>query len=252
MKYVETSVLNKWLDELLQSNKFNDCCPNGLQIEGKDKIKNIVVGVTACQELIKAAIIKKADALIVHHGLFWNNTSRSISGIMKNRIKICLENDLNLFSYHLPLDIHPTLGNNIQLGKILEFDIIEESYDKNSLLMFGSYKKEIEAKELNFHISKKLNRSTLLIGNSNKLINKIAWCTGGAQNKFTEAIESGANIYITGEISEPIFHISKELDIPFICAGHHATEKYGIQALGIAIQKKFDINVEFIDINNPI
>ncbi|MBW0454079.1 MAG: Nif3-like dinuclear metal center hexameric protein [Candidatus Kinetoplastibacterium crithidii] len=251
MHSVNVTTINQWLNELLRPEKFVDYCPNGLQIHGKKNIRKIIVGVTSSLDFLNIAVRQKADAVIVHHGVFWKGNN-VISDILKNRIKLCLQNDLNLFAYHLPLDAHPNIGNNVQLGKILEFDIIKKKIDKDSLLMFGKYKKNITMQELNNHITKKLERTSLLIGNPDETVDKISWCTGGAQNKFIEAYNEGANIYITGEISEPVFHIAKELNIGFICAGHHATERYGIKALGLAIKKEFNIEVDFIDINNPI
>ncbi|AFZ83369.1 NGG1p interacting factor 3 family protein [Candidatus Kinetoplastibacterium blastocrithidii (ex Strigomonas culicis)] len=237
---------------MFNPEKYDDFCPNGLQVEGKERIYSIALGVTACELFLQKAIKAKADAVIVHHGLLWKNDNLAISGIKRKRIALCLENKLNVFAYHLPLDDHPEIGNNITLGTLLGFYDIRKNSSNGSMLWLGKSKNLRDMDHLNTIISTKINRASLLIGNPKKNIENIAWCSGGGQKMFSEAIDVGADVYVTGEISEPVVHIARETDIGFICAGHHATERYGIQALGDLLRKTFDIKVEYIEVDNPI
>ncbi|AGF48046.1 NIF3 family metal-binding protein [Candidatus Kinetoplastibacterium oncopeltii TCC290E] len=252
MEYITSQILLDWLNSLLDPEKYKDYCHNGLQIEGKEKIYSVALGVTACELFLQKAIAAKADAVIVHHGLLWANDNLSISGIKRKRIDLCLRNNLNVFAYHLPLDDHPEVGNNITLGSFLGFDNIRKNIKKGSMLWSGMLKNLYNMEHLNVVISDKLNRSSLLIGDPQKNIKNIVWCSGGGQKMFQEAIDIGADVYITGEISESVVHISRETNVGFICAGHHATERYGIQALGNALEKTFHIKVKYIEIENPI
>jgi len=240
-------------DELLQVQKFQDYCPNGLQVEGKTEIKKIVSGVTACQALINEAVRANADILLVHHGYFWKGESACISGIKQRRVKALLENDLSLLAYHLPLDAHELYGNNIQLAKILSIHnpkpILNDG--KPTLVFEGMLPKEMLSSELQIFLNAMLGQMPLQVG-PEKMIKRIAWCTGGAQSYFQQAIDAGADAFITGEISEPCFHIANEMGVPFFACGHHATERYGVQALGEHLSKHFALLHEFIDIPNPV
>lgn len=249
--------LEHWLDTTLQVNRFRDYAPNGLQVEGTATVRHIVTGVTASQALIQAAIERGADTLLVHHGWFWKNESPCVRGPKRERMSLVLANHLNLFGYHLPLDAHPELGNNAQLARILGFtpDLDDDGQPitcgPDNLIWLGRCKAQT-LKELDSHVFKSLRREPLTVGNTQQLIERVAWCTGGAQGMMQAAVDQGVDAYITGEASEQNFHQAHESGTAFIAAGHHATERYGIKALGEAIQARFNITVDFIDLDNPI
>lgn len=244
-------VLEKYLNELLDIHRFQDYCPNGLQVEGRHQIEKIVSGVTASLDLLQAAIAAKADAILVHHGYFWRNEDSRIVGIKSRRIGLLMANQVNLFAYHLPLDSHPKFGNNTLLGKKLGF-IETGRFGGQDIMMHGELPKKTTLKELEERISRTLLRKPQVIGDENKIIHRIAWCTGGAQNYFDAVIPQNVDAYITGEISEHNVHLARETGIAFISAGHHATERYGVQALGDHIAQKFSLQHQFIDMDNPV
>ena len=250
-----TQDLEQYLTGLLSPQKIKDFTPNGLQVQGRDNITKIVTGVTASLALIQRAIDESADAILVHHGYFWKNEPYVIRGMKHKRIKALLNNDINLFAYHLPLDIHPVLGNNAQLAKILSIKHVEPLEFNNplSVAMQGSFVKEVHGKDLAKQINNQLNRECLHIAPpSNKAIKTIAWCSGGGQSYIELAAEQGIDAFLTGEVSEQTTHIANEMDIHFFAAGHHATERYGVKALGEHIAKEHGIEVIFIDIDNPV
>lgn len=242
------------LDTLMQPQQFSDYGPNGLQVEGKEQIQVLVSGVTASQALIEAAIEADADAILVHHGLFWRGQSGSITGWMKQRLSLLLQYNINLFAYHLPLDAHPELGNNAQLARILGFKI-EQQLGEQNLLFTGRVQQGsfANAAALAGHVQQHLQREVTLIDGlpKNQKIERVAWCSGGAQGFFEEAIAAGAQAYITGEISEPQAHYARECGVAFLACGHHATERYGVQALAEVVAKQHNLTHQFIDIDNP-
>jgi len=236
-------------DELLQPERFKDYGPNGLQVEGKETISRIVSGVTASRALIEAAIAQRADAIFVHHGLFWRGMDGRITGWMKQRIQLLLAHDINLFAYHLPLDAHPVLGNNAQLGRVLGLEADGCFGDQNlGVIGSGAF---ADAAALAVHVQDRLGRSTVLVGDAGRPIRRVAWCTGGAQGFFESAIAAGADAYITGEISEPQAHLARETGVAFIAAGHHATERYGAPATCGHVAGLLGIEHHFIEIDNP-
>jgi dinuclear metal center YbgI/SA1388 family protein len=246
--------LEQYLDTLLKPKQIKDFTPNGLQIQGSQHIHKIVTGVTASQALIERAIAEKAEAILVHHGYFWKNESYVIRGMKHARIKALLMNDINLFAYHLPLDVHPTLGNNAQLAK--HFNIVDvaplEEGNPFSVVMQGRFNKPMSADELSQTLNETLQRDCLHIAApSAKKIHTIAWCSGGGQNYVELAAEQGIDAFLTGEISEQSTHVAREMDIHFYAAGHHATERYGVKALGEHLAKTHQLDVVFIDIDNP-
>ena len=244
----------QYLNQLLTPEKIKDYAPNGLQIQGNEQVTKIVTGVTASQALIDIAIQEKADALLVHHGYFWKNESYVIRGMKHKRIKALIENNISLFAYHLPLDIHPTLGNNAQLAMLLNIDVTGplELGNSLSIAIQGRLPEKTSGSDFALLINEKLNRECLHIAPpSNKKIKTIAWCTGGGQDYIELAAEQGIDAFISGEISEKTTHIAKEMDIHFFAAGHHATERYGVKALGECIAKEQGLNVVFVDIDNP-
>jgi len=254
VKKITRIALENYLNTLLKPEKIRDFCPNGLQIQGNENIAKIVTGVTATQALIDEAIRLNADAILVHHGYFWKNESYVIRGMKHKRIKALLLNDINLFAFHLPLDIHPTLGNNAQLAKLFNINVtgpLEKGND-NSVSICGEFETEKSGTELQSIISTQLNRECLHIAPpSNKPIKTIAWCSGGGQNYIEMAAEQGIDAFISGEVSEQTTHVAHEMDIHFFAAGHHATERYGAKALGEHIQTELGVDVVFVDIDNP-
>ena len=242
------------LKKVLRPEQFKDYCPNGLQVEGRKEISKLVTGVTACQELITAAAEAGADALLVHHGYFWRGEDQSISGIKKVRIEALLKHELSLLAYHLPLDVHQEFGNNVQLGKVLGIEINGELGKQNNhpIGLTGTIDQGTDFETLKALIADKLDRQPLAIEGKSKTIKSIAWCTGAAQNYIELAVSAGADAYITGEVSEPTVHIARESGIHFFSAGHHATERYGVQAMGSYLASKFNLDHQFIDIDNPV
>lgn len=244
---------NQLLNDILKPHLIKDFCPNGLQVEGKNEIKKIVTGVTASQALIEAAIEQQADAILVHHGFFWKGESQPITGMKKRRIGALLANDINLFGYHLPLDIHPTVGNNAQLAKLLDIEIetgLEPT--SNSVAMKGRLKTPLSGEDFADKIAKVLNRTPLTSLVRSAKIETIALCTGGGQGYIDLAADQGIDAYLTGEASEQTIHSSREQNIDFFAAGHHATERYGVKALGELLAQEHGFDVTFIDIDNPV
>jgi dinuclear metal center YbgI/SA1388 family protein len=243
-----------YLDEYLQANTIQDYCPNGLQIEGCSEITKIIGGVTANQALIDYAISSKADAILVHHGFFWKGEDQVIMGIKKKRIQSLLQNNISLIAYHLPLDIHPVLGNNAQLAKLLGLNMTGplDPLSKMSVGVATELEMPITAKAFQDLITKKLGRDCLHIGVESKLIQKVGLCTGAAQGMINQAVSLELDAYISGEISEPTVHIANETGVNYFSAGHHATERGGVMALGEHLKTQFKIVFEFKDLYNPV
>ena len=244
--------LIEYVSDVLQVDRIKDYCPNGLQVQGKASIKKIVTGVTASKDLIEEAIAQKADAILVHHGWFWKNDDPTIVGQLHARLKLLMDHDINLLAYHLPLDLHTKLGNNAQLAKIMGWSI-GQSKGADGLVWVG--KPNVSQKtlgQLSRSMGSRLGRDPLVIGDLELPIKTIAWCTGAAQSYINEAISMKVDAYISGEISEQTVHIAKEMGIAYISAGHHATERYGVQALGNHLAKTFGLAHTFIDIHNPV
>lgn len=248
---MERNDLARYLDELLAVEKFKDYCPNGLQVEGRQRIERIVTGVTASAALIEAAIIEQADAVLVHHGYFWRGEDARLRGVKRDRVARLIRADLNLFAFHLPLDAHPLVGNNAQLGLRLGWPIEARCGDQD-LVAIGTLPMPISFRELGRRVESKLARAPLLIGDPNQPIARIAWCTGSAQGFFEDAIAAGVDAYLTGEVSEQHYHLAIESGVGFIAAGHHATERFGIKALGEHLAQQFGVAHLFIDIPNPV
>lgn len=236
-------------NEWLQPEEFQDYCPNGLQVEGKSEIKTIISGVTASKALIEAAIEANADMILVHHGYFWKGEDQRIQGMKRERLKQLLDHDINLVAYHLPLDDHPEYGNNRQLADVLN---ITNPRPLGGLVWQGELEEAVSAETFGRHIAKQLHREPLRVGNGPALIKRVGWCTGAAQGFINTALEAGLDAYISGEISEPTTHTARECGIHYYSAGHHATERYGVQALGHALAQAFEITHTFIDSNNPV
>ncbi len=249
---VKLTELSRYCDDLLEVDRFHDYCPNGLQVEGKAQIEHIVSGVTACQALIDAAVAQQADAILVHHGYFWRGEDARIVGIKRQRIQALLQSEISLLAYHLPLDAHPVLGNNAQLAQRLGLNIEGQfGLEQPAIGLYGTLSKATPAAEFLQTIEQQLSRPPTHIPGEVKSIQKVAWCTGGAQSYIETAVELGVDAYISGEISEQTTHVARENGMHFIAAGHHATERYGAMALGEHLADHFAIKNTFVDIDNP-
>ena len=244
--------LSAFLDNLLEPERFQDYCPNGLQVEGKNEIHRLVTGVTASQALVDEAIKRRADAILVHHGYFWRGEQPSLTGMKARRIRSLLSADINLFAYHLPLDWHPRVGNNVTLGEIMGVEGCGplNPADTNTPVFKGRLSPEITVQTLAARLLDGLGLEPLVIGEGN--VNSIAWCTGAGQGYLDAAADAGADVFVTGEVSEQSVHTARERGIAFIAAGHHATERYGVQALGAEAAKCLGITHDFIGIDNPV
>jgi dinuclear metal center YbgI/SA1388 family protein len=241
------------LDGLLQPQLFKDYGPNGLQVEGRASIQKLLTGVTASLALIEAAVAEGADAILVHHGLFWRGHDGRVTAWLKQRLALLLAHDINLLAYHLPLDAHPELGNNAQLGRVLGL-VGEAGFGDQNLGWMGqaaSGQTFAHAQALAAHIEGSLGRSVLAVEGDGRPIRRIAWCTGGAQSYFEAAIASGADAFITGEISEPQAHYARESGVAFLACGHHASERYGVQAVGQHLAQMHGLSHVHVDIDNP-
>lgn len=243
-----------YVDALLATSRFQDYCPNGLQVEGKQQINTIVTGVTASQALLDAAVANEADAILVHHGYFWRGEAAPVIGVKYQRLKTLLEHDINLLAYHLPLDAHTEFGNNVQLAKLLDIEIdgrISGTGDP-AIGLYGYLKSSMPLDEFADYIDSKLDRKPMVVAGHDRVINTIGWCTGAAQGYIQQAAELGLDAFISGEASEQTTHLARELGIHYISAGHHATERYGVKALGEHLAAQFGLQHIFIDIDNPV
>ena len=246
--------LTRYLDELLDSARFRDYCPNGLQVEGKTEIQRIVAGVTASQALVDAAIERGADTLLVHHGWFWRGEDGRVTGFRKARMQALLKHDINLIAYHLPLDSHSEFGNNVQLAKRFGWSV-EGRFGEQDLGWLGQAAAPSSLAAFTQNIATELHRTPLVISSGNlneRMIRRIAWCSGGAQGLFEQAIAEGVDVYLSGEISEQNVHLARESGVAYVAAGHHATERFGVQALAAHLSSKFELACEFVDIDNPV
>ncbi|MDR2876159.1 MAG: Nif3-like dinuclear metal center hexameric protein [Methylobacillus sp.] len=248
---MKLSELIDYTGQLLQIERFRDYCPNGLQVAGRAEIRTLVSGVTASMALLERAAALDADLVLVHHGWFWKGEDPCVVGIKKNRLKFLLERDIGLAAYHLPLDAHPELGNNARLAQVLDFTL-QGWVGEQSLVAHGTVNQPGNLREVASRIAQRLGRQPLVFGDADKQIRNIAWCTGAAQDFMDAALALGVDAFLTGEVSERTFHIARETGIAFISAGHHATERYGIQALGGHLAERYQLVHHFVDIDNPV
>lgn len=245
---IDHRILLQACDSLLQPERFKDYGPNGLQVEGARAIRKIVSGVTASRAFIEAALAADADALLVHHGLFWRGQDGRVTGWMRERLRLLLAHDVHLLAYHLPLDAHPSLGNNAQLGRVLgvQWDVRFGEQD----LGFAGATDWPDAQALAAHVRRALGRDVTCIP-GDRPIRRLGWCTGGAQGYFESAVAAGVDAFITGEISEPQAHLARETGVAFLACGHHATERYGAPAVAANVADQLGLQHEFIEIDNP-
>ncbi len=240
-----------YIASLLETGRFRDYVPNGLQVEGRAEVRRVATGVTASQQVLEAATAWGADALLVHHGYFWRSENAAIAGVKKRRIAQLLRSDMSLLAYHLPLDAHAELGNNAQLGERLGFSM-QGRFGEQDLAMHGMLFEPQPLARLAQHVAERLQRAPQVIGDADKPIRRIAWCSGAAQDYFEQAVELGVDAFLTGEISERCVHVAREAGVAFVAAGHHATERYGIQALGEHLAAEFGLEHRFFDEDVPV
>ena len=244
----------QWCDQTLKSSEFKDYAPNGLQIEGKTEVRKILAAVTASQDAIDAAIRENADLLLVHHGYFWKGEAYPITGMRGKRIKSLIQHDISLLAYHLPLDSHPSLGNNAAIADLLKLERIEalDPSERHPIGNIGYLNQPMPVEVFKKFVSEKLKFDAIHLPADKTMIEKVGFCTGGAQDFIVKAAEQGCDAYISGEVSERTFYEAKELGVHYFACGHHATERYGVQRLGQAISEQFDIEYVYFELNNPI
>jgi dinuclear metal center YbgI/SA1388 family protein len=245
-----TSEIDLYLNDLLAVGQFKDYGPNGLQVQGKSEAQRWVGGVTASRALIEAAIAQRADAVLVHHGLFWRGQDGRLTGWLGERVRALMTHGINLLAYHLPLDAHPEYGNNAQLGRRMGWRA-EAQFGEQGLGWIGRLPAAQTLDALAAQLSQQLGRAPLALPGDGRTLQRVAWCTGGAQGYFEAAIAAGADVFVTGEVSEPQMHLAAESGVAFIAAGHHATERGGVQALGQHLAERFALDWTFIDLPNP-
>ena len=242
--------LQSHLAQLLAVERFRDYGPNGLQVEGRAEVHRLISGVTASLALIEAAVREEADAVLVHHGLFWRGQDGRITGWLRARLALLLAHGINLFAYHLPLDAHPELGNNAQFGARLGLQADARFGDQD--LGFAAHAGSLTSTAaLQEAVQRVCQRAPVVVGGDGRVLQRIGWCTGGAQGTFEAAIAAGVDAYVTGEISEPQAHIARETGVAFVACGHHATERFGAPAVGAYLAERFALEHRFIDIHNP-
>ena len=248
----EIAELVAYCADRLAVGAFEDYCPNGLQVQAGDRVSRLISGVTASQALIEAAAARGADALLVHHGYFWKGEAAPLTGMKGRRVATLFRHGISLLAYHLPLDAHPDLGNNRRLGDLLGVVNARPLEGQQGLLWCGELPAPLEAPAFAVQVAQILGREPLLVAGGTHPVRRLAWCTGGAQGYIERAADLGVDAYLTGEVSEPTVHTARECGLHFYAAGHHATERYGVQALGAELAARFGISHEFIDIPNPV
>lgn len=252
MALVTREALTQYLDALLKPEGFKDYCPNGLQVEGRNEIASIICGVTANQALLDLAVAEQADAILVHHGWFWRGENGAVTGIKRNRLKTLLANDINLYAYHLPLDAHPGLGNNAGLAKAAGWKLTGV-FGEQGLGCLGEPAAGATLASLAVDLEKAVGRPPFVLAEALDLpVRRLAWCTGAAQGYFEAAINAGVDAFVTGEVSEPMVHLARETGVAYFAAGHHATERFGVQALGAAIAEHFGVRVRYLEVDSPV
>lgn len=252
-KSVDRDALAHFLANELDVARFRDYCPNGLQVEGRREIKRLITGVTACQLLLDEAVRLKADAILVHHGYFWRGEDMRVVGQKFKRLKTLIESGISLFAYHLPLDSHPSMGNNAQLAQLLQLQVQGRFGEDNIAWLGSSASSDMRTvADLAAMVERQLGRAPTIIGDVNQELGTVAWCTGAAHSMLANAVEAGANVFLSGEISEPTVHLARESGVVYMACGHHATERYGVQALGRFVAEQFGIEHQFVDIANPV
>ncbi len=244
-----------FLDEYLGAKTISDYGPQGLQVDGAPDVDRVATGVSACMELFRSARDWGAKAVIVHHGMFWDSDSRVIRGSLKERVKFLLDNDMSLTGYHLPLDRHPESGNNIQIVRKLGL-VSEEPFGVYKGVTLGymakTPDKAVTAGSFFDKIRDAINPSARVYPFGPGQVSSVAVCSGGGQDTLREAIAKKADVFVTGEDTEWIYHLCKEEGISYVAGGHHATERFGVMALADLVAARFGVETRFFDIPNPI
>lgn len=248
---MERDELQAYLDRLLSPDQFKDYCPNGLQVEGRGVVRRLVCGVTASQAVLDGAVACGADAVLVHHGYFWRGEDGRVTGIRRRRLHTLLSHEISLLAYHLPLDAHPEFGNNAQFGRLMGWQG-QPGFGDQNLGWLATMPEPQPAARIARGVAARLGREPLLIGSPERQVRRVAWCTGAAQGFLEQAIAAGADLYISGEVSEPTVHLAREAGVAYLAAGHHATERYGVMALGQHLGQQFGLDVQFVDEDNPV
>ena len=248
---VRRDELRDYLDRLLDPTRLKDYCPNGLQVEGGEEVRQVVCGVTASQFLLDAAVTRQADAILVHHGYFWRGEDGRITGTRRRRLATLLAHGISLYAYHLPLDIHPELGNNAQFGRLMGWRG-SAAFGDPGLGWLATLPQVETATQIARSLAARLGREPLLVGDPERSVTRVAWCTGAAQGFLEQAIAAGADLYVSGEIAEQTVHLARESGVAYLAAGHHATERYGPMALARHLQENCGLTTEFIDEDNPV
>ncbi len=243
--------LMQYLDALLQPAKFRDYSPNGLQVEGCNEVHHIVAGVTASQKLLDIAVDRGAQAILVHHGYFWKGEDGRVTGMRRKRLATLLKHDISLLAYHLPLDAHTELGNNAHLAALCGWQA-EGRFGEQDIAWYGRLKQPATLANTALQVAELLGRQPLVIGDPTKPVVRLAWCSGGAQSYFEQAIALGVDLYVSGEISEQTMHLAEESGVAYMAAGHHATERYGVKALAAHLAERFALRCDFVDLDNPV
>ena len=243
--------LTRYLEQLLEPGRFRDYCPNGLQVEGRPEVRRLIAGVTASQALLDAAVERGADALLVHHGWFWRGEEGRVTGLRKTRLQTLLQHDINLIAYHLPLDGHPEFGNNAQLARRLGWTP-NARFGEQDVGWLGTLEYPTPISAIVDRVGRELQRPPLLIGDGDRLVSRIGWCSGAAQGLFEQAITLGVDLYLSGEIAEQTVHLARESGVAYLAAGHHASERFGVQALAAHLAERFGLDCQFVDIDNPV
>ncbi len=250
---MQLSALTDHIKNVLSIEAFKDYAPNGLQVEGKHEVKHLVTGVTASRRFLEEAALLGADAVLVHHGWFWKGEDPRLVGMKYRRLKVLMDHEMSLLAYHLPLDAHPELGNNAQLAKKLGLTVEARTGEMELLNFCRPMEGSVDTEVLLARLTSVLQRTPLVVGDKPRQLKKIALCTGAAQDWLGQAAEAGCDAFISGEISERTTHEARELGIFYISAGHHATERFGVQALGEALKAQFpELTVTFVDDENPV
>lgn len=250
-QHMQLAELVTYLDRLFEPSRFKDYCPNGLQVEGREQVRRVLCGVTASQALLDRGVAGGYDAIFVHHGYFWQGEDGRIAGIRKRRLSTLLGNDISLIAYHLPLDAHAELGNNAQLGALAGWQP-EGLFGDQSLGWIGRPEQAGNAQVIADLLGKRLARTPVTVGDLSRPVRRVAWCTGGAQGYFEQAIAAGADVFVSGEISEQTTHLARESGVPYIAAGHHATERYGARAVAAHLREHLGLEADFLDLDNPV
>ena len=249
---IDLLTLETYCNDLLNASDFDDYCPNGVQVEAGSEVGRVLVGVTACQSLIDAARDWRADLLLVHHGYFWKGEPAPLRGLKGRRVRSLFDAGISLLAYHLPLDAHPVYGNNAQLAQRLGFAAAAPADADYGLIWQAGLEEPMSGEALGSQIAEALGREPLHIAAADRPIARVAWCTGAAQGYLEQAVRLGADAFVSGEISESTVHIAREMGVDYFAAGHHATERYGVQALGRHLAERFGLEYRFVDIENPV